>query len=122
MMITADILDAVKVQFLEPIFEDDFVERGMKAWLTGVEWEQRTGCYKLFFDFSEFEAENEKYFRETYFANIHTANLPPKSYYTAKEIGNYNPKYCTHFSADNTEVRNDSAFADSITKYLRIVP
>lgn len=30
-MITASFVDAIKVQFIKPIFEDDFVEKGMKA-------------------------------------------------------------------------------------------
>ena len=30
-MITASFIDAIKVQFIKPIFEDDFVEKGMKA-------------------------------------------------------------------------------------------
>jgi hypothetical protein len=30
-MITAKLVDAIQVQFLKPIFEGDFVEKGMKA-------------------------------------------------------------------------------------------
>ena len=30
-MIAASFIDAIKVQFIKPIFEDDFVEKGMKA-------------------------------------------------------------------------------------------
>jgi hypothetical protein len=67
--ITVDMLDAIKVQWLKPIFEDDFPERGMTAWLTAAEWEQDDEGYKLYFDFSEFEAVNAKYFREVYFPN-----------------------------------------------------
>ena len=31
MTISVDMIDAIKVQFIKPIFEDDFVEKGMKA-------------------------------------------------------------------------------------------
>ena len=30
-MITAKLVDAIQVQFLKPIFDGDFVEKGMKA-------------------------------------------------------------------------------------------
>jgi hypothetical protein len=29
--ISLDMIDAIPVQFLKPLFEDDFVERGMKG-------------------------------------------------------------------------------------------
>lgn len=120
MAITADMVSAVKVQFLAPIFEDDFVERGMTAWLTGVTFEDE--CYKLHFDFSEFEAENEKYFPRCYFANRHTANIDREDgLYTAKEAGYYNPKYSVYFSVDDMATRNDKAFAAEIKEYLREV-
>lgn len=73
--ITIDLLDAVKVQFLKQIFEDDFPERGMKAWLTKIEWNEDHCGYDLYFDFSEFEQENEKYFIEVYYSNRHTEKL-----------------------------------------------
>jgi len=120
MAITADMVSAVKVQFLKPIFEDDFAERGMTAWLTGVTWEDH--CYKLFFDFSEFEAENDKYFQRTYYANRHTAHIArDDGLYTAKEAGWYEPKTSFYFSANNEETRNDAAFEVTIKEYLREV-
>ena len=60
-MIKFDMVDAIKVQFLKPIFEDDFVEKGMNAWLTDIEWDSKENCYNLYFDFSDFEVENDKY-------------------------------------------------------------
>lgn len=74
-MITASFIDAIKVQFIKPIFEDDFVEKGMKAWLTDVEWAEREKCYKLYFDFTEFEAENDKYFKATLYPNCYTKTI-----------------------------------------------
>jgi len=118
--ITVDMVDAIKVQFLKPIFEDDFAERGMTAWLTKIEWAEREQCYKLYFDFSEFEAENEKYFSETYWANSKTALLPKKSFYTAKEAGYYNKKLSTYFS-DESDTQNPESFAREIVKYLKVV-
>lgn len=120
-MINANIVTAIKVQFIKPIFEDDFVERGMTAWLTGVEWDDKHGCYELFFDFNEFEAINAKYFREVYFPNINTRRIPSKAKYTAIEAGQYTPKYKVYFSViDEHEVRNDEQFALEITKYLKL--
>ena len=121
-MITADMIDAVRVQFIRPIFEDDFVERGMQAWLTGVEWCERSKCYELFFDFTEFEAVNAKYFRETYYPNARTARLGvDKSKYTAQEAGQYSPKYSVNFSVGREEVRDDMGFVLAIQDYLREV-
>ena len=118
-MINPTMIDAVKVQFLKPIFEDDFAERGMTAWLTGIEWDEKLGCFELFFDFSEFETINEKYFREVYFPNRHTSGY--KKMYTALEAGQYNPKYKVYFSVfmDGQEVRNDEQFMTEITEYLK---
>ena len=115
-----NMVDAVKVQFLKPIFEDDFVERGMTAWLTGIEFNQEYDSYELFFDFSDFEEINEKYFRETYRPNIHTADLPKKMKYTAKEAGMYRPKYSVFLTIGNA-VRDDELFENEIYKYLRVV-
>ena len=68
-MITAKLVDAIQVQFLKPIFEDDFVEKGMKAWLTDVEWDSNCKYYRLYFDFTDFKVVNEK---------ILQAVLPPQ--------------------------------------------
>lgn len=123
MSITVDMVDAIKVQFLKPIFEDDFPEKGMVAWLTDVEWDNKTSCYRLYFDFTEFEAQNDKYFKEQYYSNIHTKELPKKSFYTAKEAGMYSPKYNVLFSTKPCEddEPDDEAFAEQIKSYLKVI-
>jgi len=119
--IVVDMLDAIKVQFLKPIFEDDFVERGMTAWLTGIEWSDNTDCYKLFFDFKDFESENDKYFKETYYPNSSTrALLAVKDMYTAKEAGMYTPKLQCYLSVSGDK-RDDEKFAEEIKQYLKVL-
>lgn len=117
--ITAAMVDAIKVQFLQPIFEDDFPERGMKAWLTKVVWAEQEFCYKLYFDFTEFEAENLKYFTQSYY------HSNPEKYgdrlLTAIEAGYYNAKYDVYFSASNEDVRDDQLFAQTIKSFLQVV-
>lgn len=125
-MITVDMIDAIEVQFLKPIFEDDFPERGMKAWLTAIEWKPNSECYKLFFDFGEHEAHNRKYFRETYYPNRHTAaaglEANGRTKFTAIEAGVYSPKYSVYFNTEAArDKRDDEAFAKEITDYLRDV-
>lgn len=117
--ITVNMLDAIKVQWLKPIFEDDFPERGMTAWLTAVEWEDGEQCYKLYFDFKEFEAVNAKYFREVYYANVHTGH--DKEMFTALEAGQYTPKYSVYFSCGDMANRDDDAFAVEIQNSLKVV-
>ena len=119
--ITADMVGAIKVQFINTIYGDDFPEKGMIAWLTGVDYDTDNGCYELFFDFSEFEEYNHKYFRECYFENIHTKKLNlDKKNYTAIEAGWYNPKYSAYFSVPG-DGQNDDDFAEEIKKHLRVV-
>lgn len=117
--ITAVIIDPIKVQFLQPIFEDAFPERGMKAWLTEVEWSEQEFCYKLYFDFTEFEAENLKYFTQSYY------HSNPEKYgerlLTAIEAGHYTAKYDVYFSASNEEERDDQLFAQTIKAFLQVV-
>ena len=124
MAITVDIIDAIKVQFKKPIFEDDFPEKGMTAWLTDVVWEDRANCYKLYFDFSDFEQENDKYFKHSYYSNLRTKDLElatGRTLFTAKEAGHYLPKYCAYFSCGDHETRSDAAFDSEIQDYLRVV-
>ena len=123
-MITASFVDAIKVQFIKPIFEDDFVEKGMKAWLVDIEWAEREKCYKLYFDFTEFEVENDKYFKATFYPNRHTKTIEEatgRTLFTAKESGWYTPKYYVYLSVGDGEKRDDVAFAREITDYLREV-
>ena len=124
MTIIVDMIDAIKVQFIKPIFEDDFVEKGMKAWLVDIEWAAEVQCYKLFFDFTEFEAENDKYFKATFYPNCHTKALEEatgRTLFTAKESGWYTPKYFAYLSVGEGKQRDDVAFAREITEYLREV-
>lgn len=124
-MIVANMIEAKKVMFLQPLlFEDDFVERGMKAWLTKIEWNQHNECYKLYFDFTEFEAENDKYFTQTYYPNRHTRDLEKtgRKLFTAKEAGMYNNKESFCFSpmvvGQCVDYKNDAAFEESIKEFL----
>ena len=120
-MITAKLVDAIQVQFLKPIFEGDFVEKGMKAWLTDVEWDSNCKYYQLYFDF---EAVNEKYFKRCYHPNRHTAEIEAatdRRLFTAREAGYYDAKYSVYFSVGDAQHRNDAEFAEEIKKFLREV-
>lgn len=120
-MISANMIDAIKVQFIKPIFEDDFPEIGMTAWLTGIEQDANLDCYKLFFDFTNFESINEKYFREVYYSNRHTDDIAKetgRTLFTALETHNYRPKYSVYFSL-STNGFDDELFAKEILQYLR---
>lgn len=120
-MITVDMVSAIKVQFIKPIFGDDFVEKGMMAWLTDIEWDEKADCYNLYFDLSDFEEYNDKYFKECYYENSATRLINTRrSMFTAKEAGFYKPKYSVYFSV-KSGVRNDPAFAVEIQPYLREV-
>lgn len=124
MTISVDMIDAIKVQFKKPIFEDDFVEKGMKAWLVDIEWAEREKCYKLYFDFTAFEVENDQYFKATFYPNRHTKAIEEatgRTLFTAKESGCYTPKYFVYLSVGDGEKRDDVAFAREITEYLREV-
>lgn len=113
--ITVDMIDAIKVQFLKPIFEDDFPERGMTAWLTKIDRDD--DCWKLYFDFTEFEAINDKYFIETYHNSskqYRENGGEIKGKYTAKEAGQYTPKYSVMLDV------GCEPFDDKIKKYLRV--
>lgn len=96
----------------------------MKAWLVDVEWSERVECYRLYFDFSDFEEENAKYFKAVYHPNIHTKELENKTgrrEFTSIEAGHYNPKYDVYFSLKESSIRDDEAFKREILEYLRVV-
>lgn len=114
-----DMIEAKKVIFLKPIFEDDFPEKGMKAWLTDIVLMDRDECYKLYFDFTEFEEENEKYFKADYYDENGVACL------TAKERGMYNPKYSVYFGdVHKSEDENDKELKEYLVglKYGLDIP
>ena len=98
-------VSAIKVQFLKPIFEDDFVERGMTAWLTGIQ-ETEPGTWELYFDFTDFESINDKYFTKSYWPNSHTRNLPncDDKKFTAKEAGMYCNKLTCFYEGALTDL------------------
>lgn len=95
----ANMNTAVKVKFKESIFEEDFPEPGMIAWLTSIA-KTTEGCYKLTFNFSEFEERNDKYLTEVYYETRHTDNS--KELYTAKEAGYYNNRYTVYYGCTET--------------------
>lgn len=112
---------ATKVRFLKPIVDEDFVEKGMRAWLTDIEWSSTDECYKLWFDFTDFEVDNHKYFKEVYHPNSRTAmatSSRPSPMFTAIESGYYHPKYSVLYSVEG-DVRNDELFAQEIAGYLK---
>lgn len=119
------LLTAIKVQFIQSIFEDDFVETGMKAWLTKIEWNEKIGCYNLYFDFTDFEEENAKYFTACYYTNRHTQGLAEetgRTMFTAVESKQYTPKYSVYFSLNNDEMRDDSKIASALFgEYLTVL-
>ena len=118
-MIKVDRISAVKVQFKKPIFEEDFVEKGMTAWLTDIKWDEGYECYNLFFDFTEFEEINDKYFKQTYYPNVHTKSISTtRQLFTAKEAGLYEPKYSAYFSI-SSDKRDDVLFEKEIVEYLK---
>ena len=117
-MIDVNMVDAVKVQFLVPFDEEDFVERGMKAWLTGIEFDSENNSYTLFFDFTDFETENEKYFREIYYPNNNTPDIKrPRQMFTAIEAGYYTRKLMCRFWL-STNKRDDKLFETEVTKHI----
>ena len=116
-MIKVDMISAVKVQFKKPIFEEDFVEKGMTAWLTDIQWDE--GSYKLYFDFSEFEGINDKYFKLSYNPNSRTKDISTaRNLFTAKEAGYYHPKHSVYFSV-SSDKRDDVLFKKEIMDYLK---
>lgn len=119
--IQVSMVAAQKVIFLKPICEEDFPDKGMSAWLVDVEWIEKDQCYKLYFDFAEFEAENEKYFKAVYYPNRRTAELEAstgRKWFTAKEAGFYFAKYSVSFYVEAVEHRDDEAFEREIKNYL----
>jgi hypothetical protein len=117
MDISPSMIRAVKVRLRKPIFEDDFPEKGMVAWVTDVTWED--GSYRIWMDFSEFEAENSRYFKQTYYPNRHTQELTgipmerDRNLYTAIEAGLYHPKYNVYWSV-STDERDDELFQKEV--------
>lgn len=83
---------AIRIVFKKSLDPDDFVERGMSAWLTDIQRNDSMGCFELFFDFSDFETDNAKYFKRSY-RNRATNAFDS----TAIEAGFYTSKHSVYF-------------------------
>lgn len=112
-MIKEDMIEAIKVMFIKQIHEDDFPEKGMKAWLTDVVRDEHHMCWELYFDFTDFEKENDKYLKNVYYLSF--ANEKG----TAKQAGYYKNKYSVYFGDTNTEAYG--SFEEQISKYLKAI-
>lgn len=112
-MIKEDMIEAVRVMFIKQIHKDDFPEKGMKAWLTDVVKDNAAECWKLYFDFTDFEKENDKYLKSVYYIS----SMNEKG--TAKEAGYYKNKYSTYFGDIDTETYG--SFEEQISKYLKVI-
>lgn len=90
----------VKVLFKKPIFEDDFPEVGMVAWLVGADYDSAEDMHSLVFDFDEFFEHNKQFFATDYYPNKHTVELGKltgRTLFKAYEAGWYNPRYSVYF-------------------------
>lgn len=83
-------LNKITVQFKDPIGEDSFIEKGMKADLMRVDRGEH--YYYLHFDFEPYFEHNKQYMADVYYPNIHTRELPKKELYNALEAGMYSHK------------------------------
>lgn len=104
----------IKVKFLKQLHEHDFVEVGMIADLQKIEYDNEYDCYFLTFSFANYMSKNMPLFKEVYFPNIYTEELPNKELYTALEANQYTPKYTAYF-----DVVDD--FNSEILDYLEVV-
>jgi len=121
-VISPNMVSAIQIQFYGIISEDDFIEKGMKAWLTGIDWCKDSNCYILYLDFSDFEEYNAKYFRRTYYGNRYTGEIEEatgRTLFTAIEARYYESKLAIRFAL-TSDTRNDKLFEKEIQKYLRI--
>lgn len=125
-MITPKMIDAVKVTFLDNFNDDDsFIERGMQAWLTKITKENDPDipyAYRLFFDLTDFEKENDKYLTETFFENKHTRKIygdekKRSGLYTAKEAGFYENKVWFIIVCDGD---TQQEFWEELSKHIRV--
>lgn len=92
-----DRIDAICVQFKTSMTRRPFPNKGMKAWLTDIVKDEER--YELYFDFSDFEEENDKYFK-----------------YSDDKANYYKPKYSVYFGdIEWTEEKLE----ENINKYLK---
>ena len=119
MTITTNITAPIKVEFKKYIFEDDFPDTGMRAYLTHAFFSEKDECYKLFFDFTEFFEYNKPLFEEAYYPNKDTRKLGvDKDMYTAIEAGWYSHQYSVFFSI-STNNEDDAVFEKEIMNFLK---
>lgn len=83
-------LDKITVQFKKSIFEDYFVEKGMKADLVMVD--KGDHFYHLHFNFEPYFEHNKQFMIDAYYPNNNTRELPEKELYNALEAGMYSHK------------------------------
>ena len=77
----------------------------MIAWLTDIGFDEEVDCYKLYFDFKEFEDHNLKFFKDAYYPNKFTGYGGRKELYTAIEAGRYTSKLSIYyFECDNDPI------------------
>ena len=77
------------ITFKKPIFEDSFIEPGMRAKITKVEYSERDEAYIIYFDLSDYFEHNKVLLTESYFPNKYTEKLLAKPMYTALEANAY---------------------------------
>lgn len=106
---------ALLVRFKGCIDADGFEEKGMLAWLTGAEWNDKLHCYQIYFDFSSFRDYNKKYFRRNYYGK------DGQPYVTAIEAGCYEEKYRCYFSPEGSNERDDTAFDRDILNFIEVL-
>lgn len=85
----------IEVVFKQPLSEDDFIETGMKAYLTGAETHTNE-IVKLFFYFDDHFDTNKKLFKKVFYDH----SKDDKKLYTAFESDNYDPYYSVFVGAE----------------------
>ena len=113
-----EITEAIEIQFIKPIFEEDFVEAGMQAWLVKIEREPDGSVYTLYFNFSDFEVVNDKYFIECFYKTDQETGK--KSLVTAMEAGYYEPRYSVYFCTSDGAANPDT-FSEDLSQYIKRV-
>lgn len=92
----AGIFDALPqtVEFkTDPMNEDVFVEKGMRAIIMAWEWDNKYECYVIDFNMKPFEEYNKLFLSECYYPNnitrkgVSEGKLEDKELYTADEAG-----------------------------------
>jgi hypothetical protein len=99
----------IEITFKEPIFEDDFVESGMRAFLVGID--SKESVNSLYFYFGHHEEYNEMFFRANYtldFLPEYDVSNKKSKNPTAIECGMYERHYSVY--VDKSEIVGDYLF------------